>query len=64
MGHNEPGETTYTKQGFGQHIEVGTVNGCRAVRGGGLGLGNWGGEISVNGEGGEKRLPTCFPTSS
>ncbi len=27
MGHNGPEETTYTKQGFGQHIEVITVNG-------------------------------------
>ncbi len=33
-GHNAPEETTYTKQGFGQHIGVGTINGWRAVRGG------------------------------
>ncbi len=33
------------QQGFGQHTEVGTVNGWRALL-----LVNWGDEISVNGE--------------
>ncbi len=39
-GPKGPEEATYTTQGFGQHIEVGTVNGWRAV---------WGGRMSVLG---------------
>ncbi len=33
VGHNGPEEATYAKQGFGQHIEVMTVNGWRVTRG-------------------------------
>ncbi len=41
----------YTEQRFAQNIELGTVNGWRAVF-----LGNWGDEISVSGEDGGKIL--------
>ncbi len=61
--HNGPEETTHTKQGLGYHIGVVTVNGWRAVRGGGE-LGNWGDEISINGEDGERLRPTLSPASS
>ncbi len=63
MGHNGPEEITYTKQGLGQYIKVGTVNEWHAVRGWG-GLGNRGDEISVNGGDGEKLLSTLSPASS
>ncbi len=43
---------------------MGTVKGCRAVRGGGGGLGNRGDEISVNGEDGEKLQSTLSKISS
>ncbi len=55
-------ETTNTKQGLGQYMEVGTVNGWRA--GGGGGLGNWGDEISVNGGDGESLMSKHSPTFS
>ncbi len=45
-------QTTYTKQGFGQHKNVGTVNEWRAV--GGRGLVSWGDDISDNGEDGKR----------
>ncbi len=51
------------KTGFGQHVEVITVNGWRTVWSRG-GLGNRGDEISVNWENGEKLLSTLSPTSS
>ncbi len=44
---NGPEETTQAKQGVGKAMEVGIVNGWRAVGGG---LGNRGDEISVNEE--------------
>ncbi len=30
VGHDEFEETTRKKQGLGQHIDMGTVDGCRA----------------------------------
>ncbi len=47
-------ETMYTKQGFGQHKDVGTVNGWRAVWG--RGLVSLGDDISDNGEDWKKKL--------
>ncbi len=44
VGHNGPEETTYTKQGFGQHKEVITVTGWFAGEmGGGVSrqMGRW-----------------------
>ncbi len=49
VGHKGPEETTYTKQGFGQHVEVITVTGWFAGEMGRGRVGKWGDGCLVNG---------------